>query len=822
LRPGGIRMSVWNVPVLGRFRTSSFLRYVSGGTGPERGVAGKSRGARWGSALLVLLAVCTLMPTAGAQTWQRVDGGARDVGVGADGSVWVIGTAQVPGGFEIYRRSGSSWTKVPGGAERIAVAPNGNAWVVNSSRNIFRFDGTRFVQTTGAAHDVGVGGDGTVWVIGTDVQDGGHGIWRSSDNGANWTRVPGGAVRISVDPSGSAWVVNSGGSIFRYDGNRWLQLPGRAKDIGIGADGAAWIIGTDDGILRWDGSNWVRKTGGAVQVAAGRNGVVWVVNSAGQIYWTQDAPEVQVRQIFPRGERYEAEILRALGFSRFRHEVFLGGLPVASQLSPLEQGFARLGMSAAEAFFVSNPEITAEQAIARIRSDLETRRTVNTFVGLLLMESLRRKGGGDAQTLALRQWGTDLYRSIRIQAAKSALDQYKLWEMDPCGYDNLPASRCQGTAALFSAPRPNEATLGKNAMGSVMSSYADEAAAAAALGLTAAATTAAFVALTSSLGVTVVAPAAGATFGGVSTSLFAAFGGNLAGTTGAIGAAGWAGVVAAPVAAAVLAVVVGTIEGFAVVEAGRVEPMLKLKLGAAMNENIVIENALVEETGRDFFFLAFQRAAADGYQIPASTVDGEVRFYCQAGYVSRFKLTYTLDGRQHSHTTRDLPVGHEESFSIPARATNIVASGEWFDGINWKPLFTRNLPRPTFIGFTSYGTIFSPQVKDEYPEISNIIAQPKELTLTHGGGYVAHMKVTYQQGGRTVTAVDDKGTTLGWRRVFTIPDDATNVRLEAWSSTGLVWEPWKRIVDRSYPSPPNECIKVFGTTLDPKWNNECR
>jgi hypothetical protein len=25
-----------------------------------------------------------------------------------------------------------------------------------------------------------------------------------------------------------------------------------------------------------------------------------------------------------------------------------------------------------------------------------------------------------------------------------------------------------------------------------------------------------------------------------------------------------------------------------------------------------------------------------------------------------------------------------------------------------------------------------------------------------------------------------------------------------------------------YPSPPNECIKVYGTTLDPKYNNECR
>jgi hypothetical protein len=43
----------------------------------------------------------------------------------------------------------------------------------------------------------------------------------------------------------------------------------------------------------------------------------------------------------------------------------------------------------------------------------------------------------------------------------------------------------------------------------------------------------------------------------------------------------------------------------------------------------------------------------------------------------------------------------------------------------------------------------------------------------------------------------------------------------AWTRTGVVWDPWKGIIDKIWPSPPNECIKVYGTTLDPKWNNEC-
>ena len=31
--------------------------------------------------------------------WELEPGAARDIGVGADGSVWVVGTGAVPGGF---------------------------------------------------------------------------------------------------------------------------------------------------------------------------------------------------------------------------------------------------------------------------------------------------------------------------------------------------------------------------------------------------------------------------------------------------------------------------------------------------------------------------------------------------------------------------------------------------------------------------------------------------------------------------------------------------------------------------------------------------
>jgi len=264
--------------------TTSFERVV-----PRGGKSMTAMFARTAGFLIVLL--LTMGPrVATAQEWTLMSGAARDVGVGANGTVWVIGTNQVPGGYGIYRWTGSGWTNIPGGAERIAVDPSGNAWVVNNTQNIFRFDGTKWVQVSGSARDVGVGANGTVWVIGNNAEGGGYGIYRSTDQGASWTKVPGSALRISVDPQGNAWVVNSSNNIFRFNGSSWVQLPGAATDVGVGPDGSAWVIGTDSGIYRWEGSNWARKTGGAAQIAAGRNGVVWVVNQGNQIYQASVPP----------------------------------------------------------------------------------------------------------------------------------------------------------------------------------------------------------------------------------------------------------------------------------------------------------------------------------------------------------------------------------------------------------------------------------------------------------------------------------------------------------------------------------------------------
>ncbi|MGH9857050.1 MAG: tectonin domain-containing protein [Acidobacteriota bacterium] len=98
-----------------------------------------------------IVASCCVTAFAQIPQWTKLSGGATDVGAGADGSVWIIGADAVPGGYSIYRWTGSSWEKVPGGATRIAVSPNGTPWVINNTNNIFQWTGSTWQTMPGAA-----------------------------------------------------------------------------------------------------------------------------------------------------------------------------------------------------------------------------------------------------------------------------------------------------------------------------------------------------------------------------------------------------------------------------------------------------------------------------------------------------------------------------------------------------------------------------------------------------------------------------------------------------------------------------------------------
>ena len=151
-------------------------------------------------------------------------GAATDIGVGSDGSIWILGTDRQAKGYGIYRWESNNWVKANGDGEVITVDRDGNPWVINSDSQIFqRSDdssnsgdlGTSFgswQQKDGMATDIAIGANNDVWIIGTDRQTDGYSIFKWENN--NWTKVEGAAEVIAVDRNGIPWVINSNKNIF--------------------------------------------------------------------------------------------------------------------------------------------------------------------------------------------------------------------------------------------------------------------------------------------------------------------------------------------------------------------------------------------------------------------------------------------------------------------------------------------------------------------------------------------------------------------------------------------------------------------------------
>lgn len=147
----------------------------------------------------------------------QILGQANDLAVGADGSVWIIGTPEAAGGFRIYKWTGSGWANVAGGAVRIAVERDGTPWVVNDTGKIFRYNAASngWDQKPGTAHSVHTGAtSGAVWMLGVEPVIGGFPIYRWNAMTQNWEAYGSyGAVTIT-EVADRSWIVQSGGSVF--------------------------------------------------------------------------------------------------------------------------------------------------------------------------------------------------------------------------------------------------------------------------------------------------------------------------------------------------------------------------------------------------------------------------------------------------------------------------------------------------------------------------------------------------------------------------------------------------------------------------------
>ncbi len=250
----------------------------------------------------------TLIPCSYA-TWELIPGDATDIGIGSDGSMWIVGrTASNQGGYQVERwvPGTKDWTRYEDvGAQRITVDRSGNAWIVDSQSRVQIWNGIRWDILGGIAADISAGANGTVWIIGRNP-DGTSGlfkwiperqVWQDNDllifTGGN-VQVSGYSNRIAVDPNDNPWIVTDNGNVYRgTEESGWsLVFDGNAKDVGIGADGSVYIIGTNPAlggyeILLWneETQSWAILPGenGAGQVAVDKNGNPYLVDDFSQV-----------------------------------------------------------------------------------------------------------------------------------------------------------------------------------------------------------------------------------------------------------------------------------------------------------------------------------------------------------------------------------------------------------------------------------------------------------------------------------------------------------------------------------------------------------
>jgi hypothetical protein len=244
-------------------------------------------------------------------TWERLPGAARDIGVSyVTGDAWIIGTNKIPGGYGISKWTGSAWQVVSGAAVRVTVDDDGIPWVVNENGHIYRrttSSGTSGTWTAlpDGATDIGAGG-GAVWIVGTNPLGNDFGIFKWNGS-SGWVSAPGAGRRIAVSNFGIPWLVNFAGHIYRRTSpnpalGSWTAMPSAGKDVAVGDElfNEAWIIGTDAqgaggfGIYTWDQqpgdpgranavAEWLNVPGAAANISLGP-ARAWVVNQSGSIY----------------------------------------------------------------------------------------------------------------------------------------------------------------------------------------------------------------------------------------------------------------------------------------------------------------------------------------------------------------------------------------------------------------------------------------------------------------------------------------------------------------------------------------------------------
>jgi hypothetical protein len=176
-------------------------------------------------------------------SWFPMDLPALDVGIGANGALWIIGGNRRAAKWLPGTGSWLSINDAPGGGlARIAVDPTGVPWVIDVAHAIYRRSAGGWEQLPGTALDIGIGANGDVWRITSS------GVSKYLADQNTWQPMLDGiiGVRIAVAPDGSPWVVGPTGDLSHWEDGEWKRIAQHMRDVGVGSNGSVWTYQIDE------------------------------------------------------------------------------------------------------------------------------------------------------------------------------------------------------------------------------------------------------------------------------------------------------------------------------------------------------------------------------------------------------------------------------------------------------------------------------------------------------------------------------------------------------------------------------------------------
>jgi hypothetical protein len=217
--------------------------------------------------------------------WLNTDKRALDLGVGAEGDVYIVG---IDGRVYEYQFTTNRWILVNAreellGAVRIDVNYEGTPYAVTVSGEIYYLSCENiWIKLPGCAKDIAAGRSGNVFKLGCQNKINGYDIYRlickckckcrygckryrfiSIENYNNfndayiprcdWFRVEAEGTSIDVQNNGWPVVTRSSGYIYSYDGNEWKQLGNlKATDVAVSNENVLFAVGEDKNLYKAD------------------------------------------------------------------------------------------------------------------------------------------------------------------------------------------------------------------------------------------------------------------------------------------------------------------------------------------------------------------------------------------------------------------------------------------------------------------------------------------------------------------------------------------------------------------------------------------